>query len=154
VQARKRAGAATGAFDPNQSLLWRLAAASALDFSVCVAPAFQAGSVDNKRASRGNGDETEPKVRVGGDHDVGCNPGLARAGWSDRSHRGLADECKNVFVRKGKAKKDDGQTVSIIASCATDIMLFSVQFELNVVNPDKIRRLFPGMEDMEIFYYR
>jgi hypothetical protein len=53
-----------------------------------------------------------------------------------------------------KAKKDDGQTVNIIASCATDIMLFSVQFELNVVNPDKIRRLFPGMEDMEIFYYR
>ncbi len=99
-----------------------------------------------------------------------------------------ADECKNVFVRKGKAsqitfapmsevhgggfiaepnrligrtakctikaKKDDGQTVNIVASCATDVMLSSVQFELNVVNQDKIRRLFPGMEDMEIFYYR
>ena len=34
------------------------------------------------------------------------------------------------------------------------IMLSNVQFELNVVNSDKIRRLFPGMEDMEIFYYR
>jgi hypothetical protein len=99
-----------------------------------------------------------------------------------------AEECKNVFVRKGKAnritfapmsevhgggfiaepnrligrtakctikaKKDDGQTLNIVASCATDIMLSSVQFELNVVNQDKIRRLFPGMEDMEIFYYR
>jgi hypothetical protein len=53
-----------------------------------------------------------------------------------------------------KAKKDDGQTVNIVASCATDIMLSSVQFELNVVNQDKVRRLFPGMEDMEIFYYR
>jgi hypothetical protein len=99
-----------------------------------------------------------------------------------------ADECKNVFVRKGKAnqitfapmsevhgggfvaepnrlvgrtakctikaKKDDGQTVNIVASCASDIMLSTVQFQLNVVNQDKVRRLFPGMEDMEVFYYR
>ena len=97
-----------------------------------------------------------------------------------------ADECKNVFVRKGKAitftpmsevhgggfiaepnrligrtakctikaKKDDGQTVNIVASCATDIMLSSVQFQLNVVTPDKIQRLFPGMPDMETYYYR
>jgi hypothetical protein len=99
-----------------------------------------------------------------------------------------AEECKNVFVRKGKAnqitfapmsevhgggfiaepnrligrtakctikaKKDDGQTVNIVASCATDIMLSTVQFQLNVVNQGKVRRLFPGMEDMEIFYYR
>jgi hypothetical protein len=99
-----------------------------------------------------------------------------------------ADDCKNVFVRKGKAnqitfapmsevhgggfiaepnrlvgraakctikaRKDDGQTVNIVASCATDIMLSSVQFQLNVVNQDKIQRLFPGMPDMEIYYYR
>ena len=99
-----------------------------------------------------------------------------------------AEECKNVFVRKGKAnqiafapmselhgggfivepnrligrtakcavkaRKDDAQTVNIIANCATDIMLSTVQFQLNVVNQDKVRRLFRGMEDMEIFYYR
>jgi hypothetical protein len=39
-------------------------------------------------------------------------------------------------------------------SCVTDIALSNLQFELNAVNPDKIRRLFSGMEDMEIFYYR
>jgi len=97
-----------------------------------------------------------------------------------------ADECKNVFVRKGnqitfapmsevhgggfiaepnrligrtakcaiRAKKDDGQTINIVASCATDVMLSTVQFQLNAVSQDKVRRLFPGMEDMEIFYYR
>jgi hypothetical protein len=98
-----------------------------------------------------------------------------------------AEECKNVFVRKGganqitfapmselhgggfiaeqnrligrtaecaiKARKDDGQIVNIIANCASDIMLSTVQFQLNVVNQDKVRRLFPGMEDMEIYYY-
>jgi hypothetical protein len=99
-----------------------------------------------------------------------------------------ADQCKNVFVREGKAnqitfapmseihgggfiaepnrligrtaecaikaKKDDGQTVNIIASCATDIMLSSVQFSVKVVDDNKIQRLFPGMDDMQIFYYR
>jgi hypothetical protein len=99
-----------------------------------------------------------------------------------------ADECRNVFVRKGranqitfapmsevhgggfiveanrlvgrsakctiKARKDDGQTVNILAGCATDIMLSNVQFELKVVDANKITRLFPGMEDMEIHYYR
>jgi hypothetical protein len=99
-----------------------------------------------------------------------------------------AEECKNVFLRKGKAnritfapmsevhgggfivepsrligrtakcaiktKKDDGQTVNILASCATDIMLSPVQFTLKVVDDNKIQRLFPGMDDMQIFYYR
>jgi hypothetical protein len=35
-----------------------------------------------------------------------------------------------------------------------DIMLSPAQFQLNVVDQDKVRRPFPGMEDMEIFYYR
>ena len=41
--------------------------------------------------------------------------------------------------------------MNILASCAK---LSNVQFELNVLNLDKIRRLFPGMEEMEIFYDR
>ncbi len=99
-----------------------------------------------------------------------------------------ADECKNVFVRKGKAngisfapmsevhgggfivdsnhligrtakctikgRKDDGETVNIVAGCATDIMLSTVQFQLKVIDSNKITRLFPGMEEMEIHYYR
>ena len=50
-----------------------------------------------------------------------------------------------------KARKDDAQTGNILASCAK---LSNVQFELKVLNLDKIRRLFPGMEEMEIFYDR
>jgi hypothetical protein len=99
-----------------------------------------------------------------------------------------AEECRNVFVRKGKAnqitfapgsevrgggfiveqdqlrgrfakckvkaKKDDGQTVNIVAGCATDIMLSDVQFALKVVDENNIIRLFPGMEEMQINYYR
>lgn len=99
-----------------------------------------------------------------------------------------ADECRNVFVRKGKtnqitfapmselhgggfivepnrligrsgscaikARKDDEQSVNIVAGCATDIMLSDVQFALKVVDQNTITRSFPGMEGMEIHYYR
>ncbi|WP_245311111.1 hypothetical protein [Bradyrhizobium valentinum] len=99
-----------------------------------------------------------------------------------------ADECRNVFVRKGRAKqieftalsdqhgggfiveadrlrgkfarckikarKEDGDTVNIIAGCATDIMLSNVQFSLKMLEPNKISRMFPGIEDMAISYHR
>jgi len=99
-----------------------------------------------------------------------------------------ADQCRQVFTRKGRAKqiefatfseqhgggfiveadrlrgkfasckiktkKEDGQNINIIAGCATDIMLSNVQFSLKVLEPDKISRVFPGMMDMEINYYR
>jgi hypothetical protein len=99
-----------------------------------------------------------------------------------------ADECGNVFVRRGRAKqieftalsdqhgggfiveadrlrgkfarckiktrKEDGDAVNIIAGCATDIMLSNVQFSLKVLEPNKISRIFPGIADMTISYYR
>ena len=99
-----------------------------------------------------------------------------------------ADECPNVFVRRGRAKqidfaalsdqhgggfiveadrlrgkfarckiksrKEDGDTVNIIAGCATDIMLSNVQFSLKMLEPNKISRVFPGIEDMAISYHR
>jgi hypothetical protein len=99
-----------------------------------------------------------------------------------------ADECSQVFVRKGRAsqigftamsdqhgggfiveadrlrgkfatcriksRKEDGQTVNIIASCATDIMLSNVQFSLTALEPNKILRTFPGVQGIEISYDR
>jgi hypothetical protein len=99
-----------------------------------------------------------------------------------------ADQCSNVFVRRGRAKqieftalsdqhgggfiveadrlrgkfarckiksrKEDGDTVNIIAGCATDIMLSNVQFSLKMLEPNKISRIFPGIEDMAISYHR
>jgi hypothetical protein len=99
-----------------------------------------------------------------------------------------ADECHEVFVRKGRAnqigfaafseqhgggfiveadrlrgkfatckiknRKEDGQTITIIAGCSTDIMLSNVQFSLKVLEPDRISRMFPGIMGMEIAYFR
>ncbi len=55
---------------------------------------------------------------------------------------------------KIKTMKEDGQTVNIIAACASDIMLSNVHFSLKVLDPNKISRTFPGMEEMEFSYYR
>ena len=44
--------------------------------------------------------------------------------------------------------------MTIIAGCSTDIMLSNVQFSLKVLEPNKISRMFPGIMDMEINYYR
>lgn len=53
-----------------------------------------------------------------------------------------------------KSRKEDGQTINILAGCATDIMLSNVQFSLKVLEPNRILRMFPGMQDIEISYYR
>lgn len=53
-----------------------------------------------------------------------------------------------------KARKDDGVNVNLVAACATDIMLSSVQFSVRELDANSIARLFPGIEDMEIRYHR
>ncbi|WP_271589376.1 hypothetical protein [Bradyrhizobium sp. CCBAU 53415] len=55
---------------------------------------------------------------------------------------------------KVKVRRDVGTNVNLIATCATDIMLSSVQFSVKALDANSIARLFPGMEDMEIRYNR
>jgi hypothetical protein len=65
------------------------------------------------------------------------------------------DQIVGKFARcKIKARKDNGPNVNLIAACATDIMLSSVQFSVKELDADSIARLFPRMEDMEIRYHR
>lgn len=51
-------------------------------------------------------------------------------------------------------RKNDGNTVHLLASCATDIMFSRYQFSLRVRDQDRITRIFPGMDDIEINYQR
>lgn len=65
------------------------------------------------------------------------------------------DQIIGKFARcRIKARKDNGPNVNLIAACATDMMLSSVQFSLKELDADSLVRLFPGMEDMEIRYHR
>ena len=53
-----------------------------------------------------------------------------------------------------KARKDDGAQVNLIAACASDIMSENMQFTLKEINANRVKRLFPGMEGMEIEFAR
>ena len=65
------------------------------------------------------------------------------------------DQIIGKFARcRIKARKDDGMNVNLIAACATDIMLSSVQFSLKALDANSVARLFPGIEEMEIRYHR
>lgn len=65
------------------------------------------------------------------------------------------DQIIGKFARcRIKTRKDNGPNVNLIAACATDIMLSSVQFSLKELDANSLARLFPGMEDIEIRYYR
>jgi hypothetical protein len=41
-----------------------------------------------------------------------------------------------------------------MAACATDLMLSDVQFSLKMVNENRVFRIFPGMEGIELSYDR
>lgn len=65
------------------------------------------------------------------------------------------DQIIGKFARcRIKAKKDDGTTINLVAACASDIMLSSVQFSLKEVDANAVIRQFPGMDGMEIKYAR
>jgi hypothetical protein len=66
-----------------------------------------------------------------------------------------ADQLRGKFTKCTiKSRKEEGQSLNLIAACATDIMLSNVQFVLEVVDDDNITRLFPGIEGMEVKYHR
>jgi len=52
-----------------------------------------------------------------------------------------------------KTNEADG-VVHMLAACATDIMYSNVQFSVKVLGEDRISRIFPGIEGMELPYYR
>jgi hypothetical protein len=51
-----------------------------------------------------------------------------------------------------KARKGDGQTLNLIAACATDVILSKVQFSLKMLDENSIARQFSEMETAEIRY--
>jgi hypothetical protein len=128
----------------------KLSATAALLGSAWVATVGSAGALDLNGAWASDADQcAKVFVRQGGK--------LGFTEMSDVYGGGFiidGDQIVGRFARcKIKARKDDGPSVNLIAACATDIMLSSVQFSLKEIDADSIARLFPGME-MEIRYRR
>jgi hypothetical protein len=51
-------------------------------------------------------------------------------------------------------RKDAGDAIHMLASCATDIMYSSVQLSVKVRDKNSITRIFPGMDEIQINYQR
>ena len=64
------------------------------------------------------------------------------------SVRGKLANCKI------KTRKQDGDLVRLIASCATDVMLDNMELTLKVIDDNKIARVFAGLPELETLYYR
>jgi hypothetical protein len=83
---------------------------------------------------------------------------IAFTGPSERHGGGFIIEANRIRGKFTtcmiKARKDDGQTLNLIAGCATDIILSNVQFSLKVLDENSIARQFPGIEGLEVKYFR
>jgi hypothetical protein len=53
-----------------------------------------------------------------------------------------------------KSSKQNADTIHLMTGCATDIMLQNVQFSVKVIDDNRITRIFPGIEGMELDYVR
>jgi hypothetical protein len=131
--------------------LFKLAAAAVLSLGSLLTLPEHAGAFDLNGAWATSADQCgKVFTREGGK--------LGFAEMSDVYGGGFIVDGNQLIGRfahcKVKARKDDGATVHLIAACATDIMLSSVQFSVKALDADSIVRLFPGMEDLEIRYHR
>lgn len=130
---------------------WKLTGSAALVLSLLLAAPVRADALDLNGAWASDADQC---VKVF-DRQKGQ---LGFTEMSDVYGGGFiidGDQIIGKYARcKIKARKIDGMNVNLIAACATDIMLSSVQFSLKELDADSIARLFPGMEGMEIRYHR
>jgi len=53
-----------------------------------------------------------------------------------------------------KSKEEKGSQLHLSAACLTDIMTGNMQFRAKVIDENRISRIFPEMEGMEIPYVR
>ena len=53
-----------------------------------------------------------------------------------------------------RSTKEEGSTIHMMTACATDIMLQNIQFSVKVVDDNRITRIFPGIDGMELGYVR
>lgn len=53
-----------------------------------------------------------------------------------------------------QSREEEAGTLQLAASCATAIMHSDMQFSLKVLDDNRVSRIFPGMQGMEVTYYR
>jgi hypothetical protein len=84
--------------------------------------------------------------------------GLAFARDADMYGSGFIIDGKRIKGKMAtctiKLRKRDGRTVHLIAVCSTDIAVDTIQFSLNVIDDNRITRIYPGVPELETPYER
>lgn len=95
---------------------------------------------------------TKVFVRKGRANQIGFRnfSGMHGSGFIAEADR-LKGKSKSCQI---KSKKQSGKTINLVVACASGVMLANVQFFLNEIDENTIAREFPGMEGMEVRYYR
>jgi hypothetical protein len=52
------------------------------------------------------------------------------------------------------ARKEDGAVTHMVAKCATDIAFENVQFSIKLDSENKMTRLYPGLPELSVSYFR
>ena len=77
---------------------------------------------------------------------------LTLANRSDTLGSGFVIDGKEIRGKtancKIKNRREDGDVVYLLATCASDIMLSDVQMALKVIDKDRVSRFFPGMPEV------
>ena len=52
------------------------------------------------------------------------------------------------------ARKEDGAVTHMVAKCATDIAFENIQFSIKLDDDNKMTRLYPGIPELSVSYFR
>ncbi len=84
--------------------------------------------------------------------------GVALSESSDLYGSGFVVDGKKVVGKTARctisSRNQDESSINFLASCATEIMLDNIQFNLKIVDDNTINRIFPGIPGMAVTYSR
>jgi hypothetical protein len=52
------------------------------------------------------------------------------------------------------ARKQEGDITNMVAKCSTDIALDTIQFSIKMNDKDKMTRIYPGIPELSVQYFR
>lgn len=84
--------------------------------------------------------------------------GVALRESSDLYGSGFVIDGKKVVGKTARctisSRNQDESSINFLASCATEIMLDNIQFNLKIVDDNTVNRIFPGIPGMAVTYSR
>ena len=84
--------------------------------------------------------------------------GVALSESSDLYGSGFVIDGKKVVGKTARctisSRNQDESSITFLASCATEIMLDNIQFNLKIVDDNTVHRIFPGIPGMAVTYSR